>query len=58
MSAVVLVVIQSMATRKRIGENAPLSHSGLHGEPLREVISHDDTTLKMFIECFYDKDDF
>jgi len=42
--AMVLVVIH-MATRNRI---APLSHSGLHGKPLREVISHYDTTLKMF----------
>ena len=36
------------------GDDAPLSHSGLHGKTLREVISHDDTTLKMFIECFHD----
>ena len=39
------------------GDYASLSHSGLHGKPLREVISHDDPTLKMFIECFYDWDD-
>ena len=39
------------------GDDAPLSHSGLHGKPLCEIISRDDTTLKMYIECFYDWDD-
>ena len=47
LSAMVLVVIQSMAKRTE-----EMIHSGLHGKPLREVISHNDTTLKMFIECF------
>ena len=36
------------------GDDAPQSHAGMHGKPLREFISHDGTTLKMFIECFYD----
>lgn len=55
LSAVLLVVIQSMATRKR--DDAPLSHSGLYREPLGDGVAHDDTALKMFIECFYDSDD-